>query len=77
MEGFISTEIFIKFFINSDSNQTLTQTLILTPKKTNEESADEYCHFRFILFNLKIFGEILTTFNYTGTQFGETALSTA
>ena len=58
-EGFISSVIFTYFFINSDSNltqtqmltlklspnRTLTQTLILTPKKANEKSADEYFSF--------------------------------
>ena len=61
MEGFISPEIFIYFFINSGSNptqtqiltqklfpnRTLTQTLILIPKKANEKSADEYFSFSF------------------------------
>ena len=28
-------------------NQTLTQTLILTPKKANEKSVDEYFSFLF------------------------------
>ena len=35
-------------------NQTLTLTLILTPKKANKKSAD-ISHFHVILFNLKIF----------------------
>ena len=61
MEGFISSEIFKYFFITSDSNlnqtRTLTlklfptwpptQTLILTRKKANEKSADEYFSFSF------------------------------
>ena len=54
LEGFISPEIFIYFFISSDSNltqtqmltlklspnrtQTLNQTLILTPKKANKKA---------------------------------------
>ena len=58
-EGFISLEIFIYFSINSDSNLTRTPmltlklspnrtlTLILTPKKANEKSADEYFSFFF------------------------------
>ena len=58
-EGFISPEIFIYFSINSDSNLTRTPmltlklspnrtlTLILTPKKANEKSADEYFSFFF------------------------------
>ena len=58
-EGFISPEIFIHFCINSDSNLTRTPmlilklspnrtlTLILTPKKANKKSADEYFSFSF------------------------------
>ena len=56
-KGFFSSEIFIYFFINSESNLTQTQmltlqlspnqTLILTPKKRNEKSADEYFSFLF------------------------------
>ena len=58
-EGFISLEIFIYFSINSDSNLTRTPmlplklspnrtlTLILTPKKANEKSANEYFSFFF------------------------------
>ena len=42
-------------------NRTLTQTLILTPKKVNKKAQMNISHFRFILFNLKIFGEIVTT----------------
>ena len=52
------------FFINSDSNltqtqmltlklspnRTLTQTIILNPKKANEESANEYFSFSFYSF---------------------------
>ena len=63
-KGFISLEIFMYFFINSDSsltqtqmltlklspNRTLTQTLILTPKKANEESVNEYFSFSFYSF---------------------------
>ena len=78
-EGFISPEIFIYFFINSDSNltqtqmltlklspkrtltQTLTYTLILIPKKANEKARMNIFHFRFILFNLKIYGETVIT----------------
>ena len=40
------------------------RTLILTHKKVNEKSEDEYSRFRFILINLKILGEILTTYYY-------------
>ena len=54
-------ESFIYFFINSDlsliqtqmltlklsPNGTLTETLILTPKKANKKSADEYFSFSF------------------------------
>ena len=43
------------------SNQTLTQNLILTPKKQMKNTQINSFHFRFILFNLKIFGEIVTT----------------
>ena len=43
-------------------NQTLTKTLIVTPKKTNEKTRINIFHFPFILFSLKIFGEIVTTF---------------
>ena len=60
-KSFFSSEIFIYIFINSESNltqtqmltlqlspnQTLTQTLILTPKKRNEKRADEYFSFLF------------------------------
>ena len=62
-EDFISLEIFINFFSNSYLNLTqtqmlslklspnrtltLTQTLILTPKKANEKRADEYFSFSF------------------------------
>ena len=74
-EGFISPEIFIYFSINSDSNltqtqmltlklspnRTLTQTLILTLKKQIKKARMNISHFCFILFNLKIFGEIVTT----------------
>ena len=74
-EGFISPEIFIYFSINSDSNltrtpmltlklspnRTLTLTLILTPKKQMKKARMNISHFCFILFNLKIFGEIVTT----------------
>ena len=42
-------------------NRTPTQTLILTPKKANEKTWMNISHFRFIIFNLKIFGEIVTT----------------
>ena len=72
-KGFISPEIFINFSINSDSNLTQTPmltlklssnrtlTLILTPKKTNKKARMNISHFSFILFNLEIFGEIVTT----------------
>ena len=72
-EGFILPEIFINFSINSDSNLTQTPmltlklssnrtlTLILTPKKANKKARMNISHFSFILFNLKIFGEIVTT----------------
>ena len=74
-EGFISPEICIYFFINFDSNltrtpmltlklspnRTLTLTLILTPKKALKKARMNISHFYFILFNLKIFGEIVTT----------------
>ena len=58
-EGFISPEIFIYFSINSDSNLTRTPmltlklfpnrtlTLILTLKKENGKSANEYFSFFF------------------------------
>ena len=73
MEGFISPEIFIYFFVNSDTSltqtqmltlklfpnrtltQTLTQTLILTPKNANEKSADEYFSFSFYSLKLENF----------------------
>ena len=64
MEGFISPEIFIWFFINSDSNLTQTQmltlklfpnqTLILNPKKANGKSADEY--FSISFYSLELIG---------------------
>ena len=74
-EGFILPEIFIYFSINSDSNltrtqmltlklspnRTLTQTLILTLKKQMKKARMNISHFCFILFNLKIFAEIVTT----------------
>ena len=53
------------FFINSDSNLTQTQmltlklfpnrTLILTPKKTNGKSTDEYFSFLFYSLELESF----------------------
>ena len=71
--GLISPKIFIHFFVNSNSNLIQTQmltlelfpnrTLILTPKKANEISVDEYLSFSFYSFNLKIFGVIVTTKN--------------
>ena len=60
-------DIFVKFFINSDSNQsqtlkltpnlilTRTQNLILTLKKANEKCTDEYCSILFYSLQLKIF----------------------
>ena len=72
-EGFISPEIFIYFSINSDSNLTRTPmltlklspnrtlTLILTLKKQMKKAQMNISHFCFILFNLKIFGEIVAT----------------
>ena len=78
-KGFISLEIFIYFFINSDSkltpnsnaysktihkstpNPNTNLTLILTPKKEMKKAQMNIFHFRFILFNLKIFGEIVST----------------
>ena len=74
-EGFVSPEIFIYFSINSHSNltrtqmltlklspnRTLTQPLILTLKKQMKKARMNISHFCFILFNLKIFGEIVTT----------------
>ena len=50
----------LNLFLYRTLTQTLTQTLILTPKKANEKSAD-VSQFCFIFFNLKIFGEIVTT----------------
>ena len=43
-------------------NRTLTQTLILSIKKQMKKVQMNISHFCFILFNLKIFGEIVTTF---------------
>ena len=74
-EGFISPEIFIYFSFNSDSNltqtqmltlklspnRTLTQTLILTLKNQMKNVRMNISHFCFILFNLKIYGEIVTS----------------
>ena len=37
------------------------RTLILTPKKANKKARMNISHFCIILFNLKIFGEIVTT----------------
>ena len=74
LKGF---EIFIYFFINSGSNLTQTQMLTpklfpnrtltktLTPKIANKKARMNISHFRFILFNLKICGEILTTFLFS------------
>ena len=42
-------------------NRTLTQTLILTPKKANEKKPKNVSHSCFIFFKLNIFGEIVTT----------------
>ena len=38
-----------------------TQTLISTPKKQTKKARMNISHFRFVLFNLKIFGEIVAT----------------
>ena len=45
-------------------NRTLTQTLILTRKKANKKARINVFHFCIILFNLKIFGKIVTTGTY-------------
>ena len=37
----------LELFPNRTLTQTLTYTLILTPKKANEKSADEYFSFSF------------------------------
>ena len=52
----------LKLFPNRTLTQTLTQTPILNAKTANEKSWDEYFSFCFIFFNLKIFGEIVTTY---------------
>ena len=48
-------------------NRTLTQTLILTPKKQMKKARMNISHSRFILFKLKIFGEIVTTYSVSLT----------
>ena len=69
-KGFISPEIFIHFFIISDSNLTRTpmltlklspnrtQTLISTLKRQMKKARMISSHFCLILFNLKIVCEI-------------------
>ena len=42
-------------------NRALTRTLILTPKKAYQNARMNISHFSIFLFNLKIFGEIVTT----------------
>ena len=69
-EGFISLEIFIYFSINSKSNPNSNAYSKTIPKsnpnpipnlKQMKKARMNISHFRFILFNLKIFGEIVTT----------------
>ena len=69
LEETILPEISIQFFINSTPTQILTskltliqtQTLIFTLKKANKKARMNISHFLFIRFDLKIFGEIVTT----------------
>ena len=51
----------LKLFPNWTLTQTLTYTLILTPKKQMNKVRMNISHFRFILLNLKIFGEMVNT----------------
>ena len=51
----------LKLSPNRTLTQTLTQTLILTPKKANKKARMIISDFWIILFNLKIFGEIVFT----------------
>ena len=51
----------LKLSPNRNLIQTLTQTLILIPKKANKKARINISYFCIILFHLKIFGEIVTT----------------
>ena len=60
----------LKLFPNRTLTQTLTYTLILIAKKQVKKARMNISHFRFILFNLKIFGKIVTAKMFSRIIFG-------